>query len=68
VSEGAKRDYEQSVDYMNRCKSVENENKQLRNIQESLSGTLSKVKTEHELIIQSLRGNLELKDKELTRF
>jgi len=53
---------------MNRSKSVENENKQMRNIQESLNSTLHKVKTENELIIQSLKNNLEMKEKDANRF
>jgi len=53
---------------MNRAKSVENENKQMRTIQESLNSTLNKVKTENELIIQSLKNNLEMKEKEVNRF
>jgi len=67
VSEGAKRDYEQSVTSIQRHKGLENENKQLKGIQDNLSNTLNQVKSENSIIIQGLKSNLDLKERELSR-
>lgn len=67
VSEGAKRDYEQSCTSLQRFKSLDNENKQLKSIQDNLSNTLNQVKSENSIIIQGLKSNLELKERELNR-
>lgn len=46
---------------------MENENKQLKSIQDNLSNTLNQVKSENSIIIQGLKSNLELKERELNR-
>lgn len=67
VSEGAKRDYEQSVNSLQRFKSMESETKSMKNVQENLNNTLNQVKSENSIIIQGLKSNLELKEREITR-
>jgi len=46
---------------------LDNENKQLKSIQDNLSNTLNQVKSENSIIIQGLKSNLELKERELNR-
>lgn len=67
VSEGAKRDYEQSVNSLQRFKTMESETKSIKNVQENLNNTLNQVKSENSIIIQGLKSNLELKEREITR-
>lgn len=52
---------------MQRSKSLEHENKQLRDIQENLSSTLNRVKVENEHIIVGLKQNLDMKERECQR-
>lgn len=46
---------------------METENKHFRDINDNLSVTLNKVKTENEVIINGLKSNLDMKEKEIHR-
>jgi len=48
-------------------KTYENENKTLKNINESLSTTLNQLKIEQSTMIDNLKGQVTLKDKDLNR-
>lgn len=52
---------------MQKYKTMETENKHFRDINDNLSVTLNKVKTENEVIINGLKSNLDMKEKEIHR-
>jgi len=52
---------------MQKLKSYEHENKQLKDIQENLNSTLNRVKSENENIINNLKLNLSHKETEYKR-